>query len=651
MVDQMTLLAETGADTTLADPAVIGELMVAIERMFKIGVYYPAGHAMCDQAAGAFQQALVKVIGKAPAMRFETSRDQLVVQGCELDPAQRGVRGFLDLLDAVGVSAVEIDSTTTATDLHRFVTRMLHYRNQVKGARDFQQVTIEGLPATITVKHQKFVARDRDDLDSVVTEGGGGPSLEKLLTTLLQHGLTTQEIARCRRLLESIPGFCQENQLDGASLPQVTWAEVEKLLLRAAKQADPAPANPSGGKAAPVSSLDSLAAIFSTLGEKASEANPREAIDLLVALSKRAPAPATENGEVAPPAGTRAAAGAPSRAVPDLAEFRAAFAVCAESAEDDSSLGTAGRAETLSILMQLISRGLKPRVQVRVQKQLRDILRTPLHAEERSVIVAGARDLLSLDPPDLGYGALRIVTEGLRSGEPGASLRFLADVCRGQSPQEVQAVWPFLVNELLLTGRRGDGVEFRSACELAARPTLAQMQAALPALEALEALRDRRCGQAIFAPPPPVLHQVFAVLLHSPQAPFIGEQLLQGLKQKPPNWLAEGVLPLLGRFQPQHRPFLVGVLQLGGHDAPAPDLAEAAAQFLAEALPVLPRADRQEPWVRAAIRAVARLPVPGGAGILRDIQRTRRYLFFHEWPVDCRQAARDAFTGAAGRPA
>ncbi len=507
--DLRTPLAESPAESTIVDPEAVVDLMVALERVFKIGVYYPSGHAMCDQAADLFLRALTKVIAKAPALRFECGRENLSVQGFELDLAMRGVRGFLGLLNEVGISAVEFDSTVTAADLHRFVTQMLHYRNRIKGAHDFQQVIVDGMPPTIAVEHLEFVARDVGAGEGCGPDGGPGggdaanPSLEALLATLLKHGLTPQEMARCRRLLEAVPGYLQENRLTGVALPQVSWADVERLLLRAAKQPSGGSGEGTGNARAPSTNLDALAAIFASLGEKHGTADPHQAIDLLVALSRRTP-PSPDPETTADAASLPKPAAAPpvTREDQPIADLRAALAACAEKDVGALQFEAENRGEILTILMQMLQRDQKPQAQLRIQKQLRDILRSPLQPAERAIAVAGTQDLLGLGGADRLHGALRIITEALRSSEHSAPLRFLCDVVRGRPREDLLRLWPFLVNELLLTGSRNDMEIFEEACDAAARPTPAEMEAGLPVLETLESLRDRRCARDVFAPPP-----------------------------------------------------------------------------------------------------------------------------------------------------
>ncbi|MEE4314491.1 MAG: hypothetical protein V2J11_08315, partial [Desulfofustis sp.] len=47
----------------LADPTTINEFMNSLQRLFKIGIYYPSGHATLDKATERFLRLLKTVAG------------------------------------------------------------------------------------------------------------------------------------------------------------------------------------------------------------------------------------------------------------------------------------------------------------------------------------------------------------------------------------------------------------------------------------------------------------------------------------------------------------------------------------------------------------------------------------------------------------
>ena len=646
MTEQTTNTAELDLEAQIVDPQAVADLMAALERVFKIGVYYPAGHSMCDQAADQFLQTLARTLGKAPSMRFSASSKGLALQGLVLENDLRGVKDFLELLTGLGIAAVDMDSNVDAADLHDFVTRLLAYRNHIKGARDFQQVIVEDMPSTIHIEHLEFTARDIEDADDDEDSGDiSQPSIENFLATLAKRGLDAQQISRCRKLLKAIPGYLRTQDLDSAALPQVTWSDVEKLLVKAVQVKAPTPGKENEERSGSHVNLDALTAIFKSLGKHQEDASSREAIDLLLThLHRAAPAHMEASGE------------AKKKQVPakdlDLmpkSELRAAIKDCGEQATEPPRLMTEGRAEEISILMQMLGGDQKLKVQVRIQKQIRDIARSPLTPDEWAIAVAGTRQLLDPEHADRVLGPMVILTEALRTSEHASVLVFLRDVARDCSPEQNGLLWPFLVNEALVEGRLKEPEAFAEVCALAALPDEETMKDQLPRLETLSVLRDKRCARDVFSPPPLTLCKVLALVLNSSHAAFIGERLLGGLRREPLGWLSEAVVPLLGQFQAKHRRFLTEVLLQADKERISKSLTDNAGRIIVEALPALSGGERKESWVPTTVRALARLSVPGRQRVLTDIAHTRKYVFFHEWPGAPREAAREVLSGLDGR--
>ena len=627
----------------VVDPQAVADLMAALERVFKIGVYYPSGHIMCDQAASHFLSSLERTLGKAPSLRFTLVGGVLHLQDMPLDADLRGVQGFSEILGGLGISGVVIDSNVTAGELHQFVSQLLAYRNRIKGAHRFQQIVIEGMPLSIAIENLEFVSRDVEEEEESLLAGGDtrNPTMESLLTALARHGLSPEDLERCRKLLESIPGYLREQSMDGRAMPQVSWQDVEKLLVRAVQSAtepllDPTNA-PTGGRSAGNVNLDSLTAIFKALGERAEAENPRHAIDLLLSLSRRQGAlAAADDGKPKPPP----KANNPADSMP-MAELRAAIDACAMPDQAPLELTGGSRREELSILMQMLGREQKLPIQVRIQKRIRDIARTGLDHDEWAIAVAGMRELADPEQEERLFGPLLILTDALRASGNASVLAFLRDICRDLDGARIAMLWPFLVNEILLEGRRHDTGALLEVCARAASLDEATMQSRLPRLESLSALRERRCARDAFSPPPRELYGVFALILGSTHADFVGERLLDGMRHHPPNWLAEGVVPLLRRYQPKYRRFMIEVLKMRDDEEPNKSLLEAAGRVAADHLPALTFRDGDHEWVPRTLRAVAALHVPGGEAVLRNIVDQRRWFIIHAWPEPCRDAARD----------
>ena len=624
----------------IVDPQAVVDLMAALERVFRIGVYYPSGHAMCDEAAADFLKAFERTLGKAPSLRFALTGGVLHLQDTPLDEDLRGVTGFREILALLGISGVVFDSNMSAGELHRFVMQLLAYRNRVKGAHRFQQVEVEDLPLSIAVEHLQFTAHEVEQEDDEDDEGGdpSNPTLETLLTALARQGLGAQELARCRKLLEAIPGYLKDTNLEGSALPQVGWQDVQKLLLRAARVTEEAGADDRGGPSKSHVNLDALTAIFKTLSERAEAENPRQAIDLLLNLSRRdmMPGGAGEDATARPKPQR-----SPEIEAWPIQDLRIALDACTVRASAPLELRSGTPAEELSILLQMLDRDHKLPVQVRMQKRLRDIARTGLQPEEWEIAAAGMRNLADPEQEERLFGPLLTLTDALRDSGSVSVLAFLRDVCAGCDPVRQALLWPFLVNEILLEGKHKDAVAFADACRLAGALEDQAMQARLPRLESLAALREGRCARGAFTPPPRELDRVLALVLGSVHADCVGECLLDGLRQQPPNWLAEAVVPLIRRYEPKHRHFMIEALRMADDQEPGKALLESAGRLVGENLPGLTFHDGSEPWLPNTLRSLATLNVPGGAAQLQRIVDQRRWFVWPAWPKTCRRAALD----------
>jgi len=630
-------------DESVVDPRAVADLMAALEQVCRIGVFYPPGHALCDQAAERFLSAVSLVAGKSPSVRFETKSDSLFVQRIELDEDLTGVASFYELLDQLGIARIDIDCEISAAELHEFVTKLIAFRKQLRGAHGFRHIEIDGLPAAVRIHQREFLASPGAESTDDGSEDPSQPRLDTLLAALESRGLDGSQIARCRRLMEAIPADLETRRSAEGNLPQVSWADVEKLLARFAQQ------NPGvdgdietpGGPEQP-SSLDELTSVFEALDKDDANANAREAIDLVLSLSKRpnseSVSSSTQNVD------DKKHSRRPTSNESDemsLDELRAELSVCAAQADGPANLKSEDRGEELSILMLMLRSDQRLPVQARIEKKLREIVASSLSPVEWQILIEGVRQLLTPQERDRLADTSVMIMEALRCSPHRSPLAFLRDVAQGCEQSRITTLWPLIVNELLLNDRRTDTAVFGELCELVGSLNTEVMQATLPQLEQLEALRERKVTTDIFAPPPRALYPVFSQLLESSHGPFLGKQLVIGLRRSPQGWLGDAILPLISRFTPRHRQFLAGLLWQEDNDRPSTTMKDLAGRILAESLPALTSEQRKQEWVPNTIRMVARLPVPNGEPILHRIAYDKRFSFISEWPFACRAAARE----------
>ena len=273
---------------------------------------------------------------------------------------------------------------------------------------------------------------------------------------------------------------------------------------------------------------------------------------------------------------------------------------------------------------------------------LRDLLSTPLTGPEETILVGGICELLANRESQRFAGAVALITEALRRARPGAGLAFLRDIGQKSDKEQFAAVWPFLVNEILLTSKRADTKLFDEACAMAASLADEVVRLVMPELEPLEALRGQHVVSDVFLSPSRNLRRIFVWLLDTPRAAFIARQLVLGLRRSPTGWVGDAVLPLIEHVTPDHRRFLAELLCQSDPDRPTDELVRRATPFVAQALPNLARERRREPWVAGAVAALGRLRGPTVRPVLRRILSERRLLVLRAWPAECRRAARAA---------
>jgi hypothetical protein len=126
--------------------------------------------------------------------------------------------------------------------------------------------------------------------------------------------------------------------------------------------------------------------------------------------------------------------------------------------------------------------------------------------------------------------------------------------------------------------------------------------------------------------------------------PLIYEQTFLALTRKPPDWLVQAVSPFLNPKDPLHIEFIRAYLRHGQIGRPSPTLVTIAGSILAGSLRDLTEDQRREPYVAPTIRILHLFRAPEIEGFLRQIIGSKKMLFLHQWPADCRQAAADALT-------
>jgi hypothetical protein len=304
------------------------------------------------------------------------------------------------------------------------------------------------------------------------------------------------------------------------------------------------------------------------------------------------------------------------------------------------------RREHLAILMLLQRREQKPAVRTRIERLLREAIATGLTAEEEEVIAEALREMAA-DGQTCLAAATVVVCGGLRRRRPGAGLAFLCALADRCDEEQFAGIWPFLVNELLVTGPGTTPQLFAEACALAASLSDDAARVALPRLESLECLHGQRIVADAYRAPSADLRRILAWLFETSRGAHVARQLALTMREAVAGWLGAAVLPLIDQGTAEERRFLAAWLRLPEPAKPGDDVVQLAVPLLVAGLAALPEHRRREPWVAGAIAALGRCRSTRAMEILHRIVVEKRVGLFPIWPAACRQAAETAITEAS----
>ncbi|MCI5211339.1 MAG: hypothetical protein D3910_21715, partial [Candidatus Electrothrix sp. ATG2] len=278
----------------LVTPQDLAELMNSLQRIFTVGVYYSSGHVVLDQAMNSFLHLFRRIVGEQTNfLHFTVSETMLTIQEIELNMQLPSVKSFHILLYKLNIITLDIHRDITADEALSFVRKLISFRARIQNCRDFSSIKITDLPETITIRQLQFMASQSSSSDS--GEGSGDasqPTIDYLLSSLAEHGAKNEQLELCRQLLQSIPESLGKRQIVEHDLPSVKWDDVEKLLFKLAESIEIATPDPTTGlplgKHRKYYNSDPLIAVLLSLEDEKETSVSREAVNLLISLTRDA---------------------------------------------------------------------------------------------------------------------------------------------------------------------------------------------------------------------------------------------------------------------------------------------------------------------------------------------------------------------------
>lgn len=620
------------------------EFLESLHRIFKIGIYYPAGHAVLDQAAEQFKRNLTDVVDTRRSVVIELRGDSILVEQVEILKLTRAVEEFRKLLNDLGIWTMEIDHGILLAELLQLVKCLLLGRSQLQGKKDFSMGELQDLPSSVKIRQKEFMI----DESNIIVGGGDdddeGHGLNSVFEILVEQGFERAQIDQCKRFLNSLADKFSGRKLDLRGLPSVTWTDVRKLLVKVVTSAY---RRKDGGALVVQNDLNALSSIFAGLEKQAEDRETKETISLLISVFGRFSP--SQLQPVADKGGVRLRDEAiPVMTVEQLQDFVGKNYVHASILER-ISLGD--RCEELSILLQLLQGQPEETVVDRIRQNLRSVLALGLSDREIELVANGLAALLNGGAADTFEQTLALVTVMLRNPSVPSSLQFLERLYRKIDPARLGAVWTVIVNELLMIGRNDTGEVFDRLAAIAASLSDEEMMGLWQRLEEMDVFQAKKMASEIFDPAARRSYRLFSFLLNTSMKKAISARILDALRIHPPDWMIEAVAPLLQPLIPSHMKFLQAYLLLARKPGEVPSgMLATAGNLVAQLLPELTDEQKGEPWVLKTIQAMPDMQVEQTRTVLNQIITEKRVMLMPKWPSACRKAANDAMTRLKRRP-
>lgn len=183
----------------------------ALYRIFKVGIYYPTGHAVLDQSAIKCIQQLREISPTLECVKISIDRTSLIVENITLPETSTSVKDLYLLLEKLGIRSIELHISITLKQLLFFIKKLLAWRMQLESTQSFITFDISDLPDGIRLEQQEFFVDERAHiLES--PDDDYKQNLNEICLALGEQGLNKQQVEQCRALLEKLSEPLEEKK-------------------------------------------------------------------------------------------------------------------------------------------------------------------------------------------------------------------------------------------------------------------------------------------------------------------------------------------------------------------------------------------------------------------------------------------------------
>ena len=618
-------------------PVLAANFVASLHRLMRQSAYYNKGHRLITASAEAFRHNL-RLLGEAgePA-RFQSQGGKLLLAGEELSEDDTFAKNFRKLMDDLGIVELDISGEARPSEVIEFFRALQATHQRRRSARGFTSAPkLDFVPAAISITRKRYLEGE----DAAIGDSEQA-TFTMLLDRLRSKGLSDIRLKRCQEVLDSLSLLFREQkqQSRDQQLPQISWEDIERLLMRVSAAETPMFPSSEGETSKYPDSIADLAAILGALDPDLYAKQSQSAIDLMLLHIKRLyenPHP----GDIAIPTASRPDPSPDKDKTDEINRFLSEHPF---SAALQKEVRQEPRQESLSILMQLLKRERSPEGETTIASLLHNIFSAgePV-SHDWHILCSGYGEILAESPPHETDAATQAILAALRASGRDFNLLFLRDVLGRAAGSAMGKIWPYVLNEVMMFARPDNREIAISLLDgLTQLPSLSQ-ERWLPFMEGLSCCINKRISPDLIQVMDGRHYPLLALLASSSLRPLIYEQVFLAFAQRPPDWLTQALSPFLNRKDSLHLEFIRLYLRHGQPGRPNRALVTMAGSILATGMSALTENQRRAPHVAPTIRILYLFPNPEVEALLKQITESKKMLFLRQWPAECRQAAAEA---------
>lgn len=621
------------------------ELFLALDRLLSIGSYYTPDHARYQEVAREAHAAIMHNLAGGASLEIECTTEGFYVHDVFIEGNQRETRRVFEMMCVLNIALLEIQAVATAGDLHEAVTTLKQHQVAYAGAKDYEDIEIEGLPDTITTISQRLHVRTKDR-----TSGPGGTrpragSADHYIIPDANLVATPEGQKLEREFLGIISGIMQNG--DPTRLKDLDSDEARDEALRlwvsdsaihaikeimgALKKTNSDPMileHLIGHAQAALELTGDPALVELVFGHLRKETGVKS--DKPKPLLSNRPKPKNPKKRAVKYTMT------PDQMNDIIAELNEAAVI------PDDLLGPS-TADCLGICTQVLCSAPTDQTAQGVGSTIFRILSVEtIPDEDLRISVSALTTILKTGSRDTADMAMPMFFSPLRKFHP----RHLGPVWLKvwKSLVEIdhkRLAWPHLVNELLLGVEWEDPAQKLALFESLSRVGVGDGEEMLERLEELRALREKMLAPDLFHAPAPLLYPVHIVLLGSTMSREHGPKLHERLTHQRAHRLANLLISIMGEYKQSNKLIYQAILEQGVAEKIIPKLRDLGSRLLRTTVTNLPPLLRNEQWVDEAVSWLGRLDAKRADPVLNRIIKEKKYFFWPVWPAECRRAARE----------